>query len=155
MKREHWLFALRTYKGVRFLHQGRNRAGIDCVGLLSCAAHDLGYPNAAQADMRDYQRAPDSDMFRAQIGNFLTQLPYNRLQPLHTQMLPGDIIAFWIDKRGLPRHVAVYMGQDARGNDTMLHAYAMTPKCVVEQPIERGFWMQRVDSLWRLPMIED
>lgn len=155
MKREEWLTALRSYKGVRFLHQGRSRAGIDCVGLLSCAASDLGYANEVQASLRDYARAPDSDMFLRRITDFLVRRPYNRLQPMRKQLLAGDVIAFWIDKRGLPRHVAVYTGQNARGEDTMIHSLAMMPKCVVEQPIERGFWLKRIHSVWQLPMIED
>lgn len=155
MQREAWLTALRAYIGVRFLHQGRSRAGIDCVGLLSCAASDLGYANEVHASLRDYQRAPDSNMFKERIIDFLAPLPYNRLQPLRKQILPGDVIAFWIDRRGLPRHVAVYTGLNAKGDDCMIHAYAMTPKCVIEQPIEYGFWMKRIDSVWRVPMIED
>lgn len=155
MLRKDWLFCLRTYLGVRFLHQGRNRAGIDCVGLLSAAATDLGYSNEVQANLRDYERAPDSDMFKRRITDFLAPLPYNRLQPLRKQLLPGDVIAFWVDRRGLPRHVAVYTGVNDKGHDTMLHAYAKIHRCVVEQEIESGFWIQRIDSLWRLPMIED
>lgn len=155
MDREQWLRAVRSYEGVKFLHQGRSRAGIDCVGLLSCAAHDLGMPNEVQASLRDYQRAPDSDMFRRRIVDFLEPLPYNRLQPLRQQVKKGDVIAFWIDRHGLPRHVAVYTGVNRHSQDTMIHAYAKSPKCVVEQPIDGGFWTQRIDSLWKLPGIED
>lgn len=155
MTRDEWLAALRRYKGVRFVHQGRSRAGVDCVGLIACAAHDLGFANEVQANLRDYQRAPDSDMFRRRIVDFLVPLPYNRLQPLRKQALPGDVIAFWVDKVGLPRHVAIYTGLDQYGQDKILHAYAKTPKCVIEQPMDGNFWTQRIDSLWRLPMIED
>lgn len=155
MLRADWLNALNSYKGVRFLHQGRSRAGVDCVGLLSCAAADLGYANEVQANLRDYQRYPDSTMFQRRIGDFLTQMPYNRLQPIRKQLKPGDVMVFWVDRRGLPRHVAVYTGVNNSGFDMMLHAYAKTPKCVVEQAIDPGFWYQRLDSLWRLPMLED
>jgi hypothetical protein len=65
------------------------------------------------------------------------------------------VLVFWIDRHGLPRHVAVYTGIDKHGQDTMIHAYAKTPKCVIEQPIDGGFWTQRIDSLWKLPAIED
>jgi len=155
MKRAEWLFALRTYKGVRFLHQGRTRAGVDCVGLLACAANDLGVPNIVHANLRDYQRAPDSDMFRQEIARLLTPLPYNRLQPIRKQLLPGDVIAFWVDKRGLPRHVAVYTGLNENGRDMIIHAYAKVQKCVVEQELDIGFWSPRIDSVWRLPSLED
>lgn len=155
MQREVWLAKLREYKGVRFLHQGRSKAGVDCVGLLACAASELGYDNEVRANLRDYQRAPDSDMFRQRIVDFLLPLPYNRLQALRPQLLPGDVIAFWIDAPNLPRHVAVYTGLDKYGRDLMIHAYAKDPKRVIEQPIDFGFWSKRIDSLWRLPMIED
>lgn len=155
MKRQEWMDALRSYLGVRFLHQGRSRSGIDCVGLVSCAASDLGFANEVKESLRDYQRAPDSEMFKARIKDFLDPLPCNRLQPMRKQLLVGDVIAFWIDRRGLPRHVSVYAGVDKNGQDTMIHAYAKTPKCVIEQPVDMGFWLQRIDSFWRLPMIED
>lgn len=45
----------RGYLGVPWQHQGRSRHGIDCVGLLVCAAHDLGIP---VEDMRAYEREP-------------------------------------------------------------------------------------------------
>ena len=155
MRREHWLYALRQYLGTPFLHQGRSKVGIDCVGLLACAATDIGYPNEVKKSLRDYERAPDSDMFMRRITDFLAPLPCNRLQALDKQLRPGDVMAFWIDKRGRPRHVAVYTGKNPEGNDTMIHAYAMGPSCVVEQVIDRSFWVQRLHSNWHLPQMEN
>ena len=155
MQRETWIFALRTYKDVPFLHQGRSRSGVDCVGLLSCAADDLGVKNEVKANLRDYERAPNGDMFRRRITDFLVQLPYNRLQPIKTQIKPGDVFVFWIDLKGLPRHVAVYTGENKFGQPTMIHAYAKTPRKVVEQTIDSGYWLPRIDSVWKLPILED
>lgn len=155
MRREHWLYALRQYLDVPFLHQGRSKAGIDCVGLLACAAVDLGYPNEVAETLRDYERAPDSDMFLHRIKDFLMPKPCNRLQALDKQLLPGDVMAFWIDKRGRPRHVAVYTGRNPEGHDMMIHAHALERSKVVEQVINRSFWMPRLHSAWTLPQLEN
>ncbi len=152
--RAEWLAANRAYIGSPFLHQGRTRNGMDCVGLLSCAANDIGMPNAVHRTLKDYERAPDSDMFKLRIKDFLLPLPYNRLQPLWTQILPGDVIAFWVDRRGLPRHVAVYTGVNSANQTMILHSHAKAPRRVVEQPMDSGFWLKRIDSLWRLPELE-
>lgn len=153
--REQWVSALREYLGVRFTHQGRTRTGVDCVGLLACAANDLGIPNAVYSKIITYARSPDSDMFKVEIAKLLVPLPYNRLQAYSAQFKPGDIFAYWIDTDGRPRHVAVYTGVDSQGYDTMIHAYAPKPHCVVEQRIEHDYWNPRLHSVWMLPNLED
>lgn len=155
INRQQWLEALRNYLGVPFLHQGRTKAGLDCVGLLGCAADDLGIPNEVQASLKDYARAPDSTMFELKIKTMLEAIPYSRLQAFNVQFKPGDIFSFWVDKPGKPRHVAVYMGKDGNGNETMLHSIATKPHCVVEQPINHSFWVPRIHGAWKLPNLKD
>lgn len=45
----------RSYLGVKWKHQGRSRAGVDCVGLVIIALHDCGIPINARAN---YGRTP-------------------------------------------------------------------------------------------------
>lgn len=54
--------AARGYLGVRWHHQGRSRAGLDCIGLVVRVAHDLGL---SEFDVAGYGRNPDSDRLRA------------------------------------------------------------------------------------------
>jgi cell wall-associated NlpC family hydrolase len=56
--------AARTYIGIPWLHQGRNRQGVDCVGLLICAMADIGIEIP---DMQGYRRAPDPEVFVGHI----------------------------------------------------------------------------------------
>ena len=49
----------RCYTGVRWHHQGRTRAGLDCAGLIIRTAHDLGL---SEFDLADYGRLPDGRM---------------------------------------------------------------------------------------------
>ena len=49
----------RGYLGTPFLHQGRTRHGLDCVGLVIRVAHDLGL---SDYDIDHYARAPSGRM---------------------------------------------------------------------------------------------
>jgi cell wall-associated NlpC family hydrolase len=94
-------------------------------------------------------------MFANRITDFLDDKHYNRLQPLRVQAKPGDVLAFWIDKAGLPRHVAVYMGENEMGQTMILHAFVKGRHCVVEMPMDGGFWLQRIWGLFEVPGLED
>lgn len=157
MKRQEWLNAALSYLGVRFLHQGRNRHGLDCVGLVACAMRDCGITAkaAAPGGLPNYARNPDDRLFGPTCSKYLDPLPYNRLQRLDQQLKIGDIIVFWIDAVGLPRHIAIYMGRNADHQDMLLHAYAKKPHCVCLMPMDPGYWVQRIDSLWAVPGLED
>lgn len=48
----------RTYLQVKWRHQGRSRAGVDCVGLLYCVAQDLGM---LVEDDTHYSQRPGSE----------------------------------------------------------------------------------------------
>ena len=145
-----WVEALRSYIGVPFLHQGRTRAGLDCIGLLAVAARDIGLGDGA-VKLTAYDRTPDNRLFAKRAGDFLERKPYTRLQPLHTQLDIGDVLLFWIEKKGYPRHIAVYTGTDEHGRLMIIHSYAKQSKNVIEMPMNLGYWEQRIDSVWRLP----
>lgn len=152
LTRELWIETLRSYKGTRFRHQGRRkggRNGVDCIGLLVCAARDLGISQGAEK-INDYKREPVRADFDKWASKFAKQLPYNRLHPLNHQVLPGDIVTFWIDAEGVPRHIAVYTGKDDQGRETMIHSYAKERRGVVEMAIDPNYWTRRVSALFRL-----
>lgn len=150
--RELWIETLRSYIGTRFRHQGRAKGkhmGVDCIGLLVCAATDLGIARGSDR-IRGYSRTPINNDFDKWAGKFAKKLPYNRLQPLSWQLEPGDVITFWIDEPSIPRHVAVYTGINSSGYETMIHSYAKEDRGVVEMPIDPGYWTQRVSNTFRL-----
>lgn len=67
--------AARSYVDVPFRHQGRSREGLDCLGLLICAAVDLGLP---YRDNLNYGRTPD---------------PRRILKEIRQQLIPADAYA--------------------------------------------------------------
>jgi cell wall-associated NlpC family hydrolase len=115
-----------TYVGVPFLHQGRSRSGVDCVGLVICTAHDLGITDY---DKADYERDPDSDELVRLLDAHM-----DRKRLIDAE--PGDLVLMALGK-GKPKHVALLIDYDR-----MLHTYANAGKVVVN-----GFgnhWQHRV-----------
>jgi cell wall-associated NlpC family hydrolase len=58
-----FIAAARSWLGVPYLHQGRSRLGVDCVGFLACCAADMGvlpapvpanYGRVQQGALKDY-----------------------------------------------------------------------------------------------------
>lgn|GEM_PF-2795110 len=58
----------RKYIGAPYLHQGRNKNGIDCVGLLIRVAHDL---YISDYDIRDYSDVPSGRFMRLELQRIL------------------------------------------------------------------------------------
>lgn len=137
------------------MHQGRNRGGMDCVGLLTCAAEECGINTVASKDVTGYGHIPDHRLFAKKLPLYMEEVPYNRLQPLRKQVKPGDVMVFWIDLVEIPRHVAVYTGINRHGYDMMIHSFAKFPRKVLEMPMDPGFWYQRILSVWTVPGLED
>jgi cell wall-associated NlpC family hydrolase len=149
---DNWLAALRSYIGVKYLHQGRTRSGIDCAGLLAAAGNDLSI-NTTAILVSGYAHTPDPMLLKAQLHKHLTPVPYNRLQHFARQVEVGDIIAFWAERKGCPRHLAVYTGCKD-GQLIFIHAYAKRPRRVIEAAFDLGYWLQRIDSVYRVPELE-
>ncbi len=60
--------AARTYKGTRWHHLGRSKEGLDCIGLLLCAADDCGIPHPIPAPYPKGQTGFDLTDACARIG---------------------------------------------------------------------------------------
>ena len=55
-----------SYKGTKFIHQGRvPHVGLDCVGLLVCAAQEAGYNVTSPTT---YKRTPRPDVILEQLA---------------------------------------------------------------------------------------
>jgi cell wall-associated NlpC family hydrolase len=123
----------RTWVGVPFRHQGRDRNGIDCVGLPIAVLQALGAV-PAEFEITDYPRQPYQGNLEQRIIAHCTPLP---------DAVPGCLIALkW--QRSLA-HVALYT--DA---DTLIHALERHAR-VIEHGF-RGLWRTRYASgSWALP----
>ncbi|MGE4043596.1 MAG: C40 family peptidase [Acetobacteraceae bacterium] len=75
----------RTWLGVPWRHQGRSRAGVDCVGLIVVVCQSLGL---SDYDSCVYGRDPDPTRF---LGHF-TAGGAVRINPLDAQ--DGDLLVF-------------------------------------------------------------
>jgi cell wall-associated NlpC family hydrolase len=123
----------RTWVGVPFRHQGRDRNGTDCVGLPIVVLHELGAVDA-DFEIRDYSRRPHHGNLEQRLVAHCTPLP---------DYVPGCLVAIrW--ERTLA-HVAIYTD-----TDTLIHALERH-----EQVIEHGFrgmWRSRyATGSWALP----
>ena len=117
MTPEDFIAQLRTYLGVPFWHCGRNRNGVDCVGLPICALRDLGYPLADVPAQYSVHVDPDVlcgwierycvrvDLVDAQAGDLL--LFTSRRNPQHVAVLtsPGTMIHAWDAVDAVSEHV--------------------------------------------------
>ena len=110
----------RNYLGCPWMHHGRNRNGIDCVGLLVCVCHDLGLP---VEDMKGYSAVPTGFGF---MNHFLKQAPINKTRLL----LPGSIAMI----RGAERaaHCGIFAEKD--GRKSLIHSSNQTMQ------VEEVFW---------------
>lgn len=116
--------AARSYLGVRWHHQGRNRAGLDCIGLVIAVAKDLGL---SDYDINGYARIPDGKTLRATMCE--------QMDVLKREPLPGDVLLFAFQRN--PLHTAIVT--DAPIGLGMIHAFA-NKRMVVEH---------RLDEVWR------
>lgn len=115
----------RTYIGTPWVHQGRSRDGVDCLGLASLVARATrGYT----FDLTNYAaQASDETML---------QLCRQHMQPVPALARePGDVVVI---RYGTQRHMAIVGDHPIAGEQTLIHASSILGK-VVEH---------RLDSRW-------
>lgn len=109
----------RTWLGVPWRHLGRNRAGIDCVGLGVVVLRDL---NLNGYDIPAYGRQQSPELMRG-IRRIGEEINIKDLQP-------GDFV---LVRDGVyPFHVAIYSHR--HGVPHLIHAHAKRRK-VIEEPL--------------------
>ena len=115
----------RTWLGVRWQHQGRSRAGVDCVGLAIVTTRAT---HGNTVNPTDYSvQATDESMLVA-CRQHMDEVPL-------ADMAPGHIVLMRFDNQ---RHMGI-LGDYVHGGLSLIHAYAISRK-VVEH---------RLDSVWR------
>ncbi len=124
----------RSYLGCPYHHQGRVRAGIDCLGLVIAVCHDLGL---SQLDWGGYSPTPDGQRLKSEIEKHCTAL---------SDPEPGALLLFKI--RHHPQHVGIATGD----GDRVIHAYAGVGR-VSEHNLD-DWWARRIVGIYRLPGVE-
>lgn len=120
----------RKWVGVKFRHQGRNRGGIDCVGLPIVVACDLGLL-PRKFEVQNYGRLPSAELIERLMVHCV-RLP---------KAIPGSLVAIAWTKTAA--HVALCTG------DTLIHSYESVGE-VIEHGY-RGRWIRLTHSAWGLP----
>ena len=143
-QRQQIVACARHYIGVRFQHQGRSLAGLDCLGLLFLTAASVGVKLRGQAvrtiDIPDYGRKPDTVLLREKLAMYLQPIPLAEAEM-------ADVVL--LNVQGSPQHLAIlsdYPSADALG---MIHAYASSGK-VVEHRYD-AVWQRQSYAAYRLP----
>lgn len=120
----------RGYLGVPYMHQGRTRHGLDCVGLVLMVAHDL---NLSDFDIDHYSRVPSGRMMVRKINEQCSRLKLSEIKP-------GDLLHIAYEKQ--PQHLALVTDKG------MIHADNL--RGVVEHRLDDG-WRLKVRGAYRLP----
>ena len=119
----------------RIRHQGRDRKGIDCWGLLAVVLRES---NALPAgfDRTDYPRKTAYPEIKQYIRRYCTSLP---------DFVPGCLVELAIGKG--QTHVAIYTD-----TDTLIHVSQNPNQFVVIEHGFRGMWRTRfAPTAWALP----
>lgn len=122
----------RQWLGVPWRHLGRNRAGIDCVGLGVVVCHRLNIP---VVDVAAYSRVPNSSLIK-HLQRVADAIPVSEAEV-------GDFFA--IRDQQYPFHVAFLSDKD--GVPHIIHAHARR-RMVVEEPFTNE-WPRLVTHAFR------
>lgn len=146
MTREEVIAYARGWIGVPYLHQGRTRAGVDCLGF----AINVGWWCGAiphTFDRNDYERSPDGTLF-AECDERLIRVP-------------GPRLGCWAVMRFAeePQHIAI-VADYRYGGFSIIHALqnrqrnaANTRGKVAEHRLD-GTWRERVIGWFDMPGVE-
>lgn len=124
----------RRWIGTPYVHQGRTRHGVDCIGFIICVRNACEHWPQALKETRTYDRAPKNGLLLEKI--------MGHCEPLEVPEDGCVVLIRWpLSKE--PSHVALHAGGH------ILHSYQRA-KQVIETGY-RGMWLRDTHSLWRLP----
>lgn len=127
-ERTAFIAAARSYLDVPFMHRGRSRRGVDCIGLVALALADVG---RTSSDRRLYGKDPTKDGLRdALVEHFGKPVKEPK---------PGDVVLMqW---HLMPNHVAI-VGDYYLGGLSLIHAIKQNDR-VVEHRLSDP-WPRRI-----------
>lgn len=127
----------RRWIGVPYVHQGRSRFGVDCIGLVLCVRNAVEEWTPGRTLIRNYARCPKDALLVSIVEKYATRLE---------EPEDGCMILIKWPRAITPAHAGIY----AEGN--IIHAYQR-----VNRVVETGFrahWARYAHSFWRLPGVE-
>lgn len=127
----------RKWLGTRWRHQGRNKHGIDCAGLVIKVANDL---ELSTFDTRNYARGTSGDPF----VHYFTGAGMVEVQI--EDVKEGDVVL--TEDTNFPCHCGFVSTK--RGQLHFVHAYAQRKK-VVEEPLSHWLNRHKVSHVLRFP----
>jgi cell wall-associated NlpC family hydrolase len=128
----------RFWLGVKWRHQGRNRAGIDCVGLIVVVMQRL---DLSHYDVQGYPRYAEATFMKHFVLAGMTRIGLQ-------QAVPGDVLAFRDEM--FPCHAGFYCGEQSK--PTCVHAYAVRHQVV--EDAAHDLLKERLIAAYRLPGVE-
>ena len=123
----------RRWLETRYVHQGRTRFGVDCIGYVICVRNAIDPIPDIMREVTNYARNPQAVLIE-RIQKYCTRI--------HTPEVGCIILIRWF-KDEHPSHAAIYAGE------TMMHSYKNAGK-VVEVGY-RAQWVRWTHSFWRMP----
>jgi hypothetical protein len=118
---------------VPFLHQGRSRLGVDCIGYVACVLEALQVlPPGAEKGLPKYAREPGPGLEQA-MERLFVRCPR---ESAHLILIRWPYAKY-------PAHSAVCTGP------TLIHCYA-----TLGRVLEHGYrepWQSQTASAWRVP----
>jgi hypothetical protein len=124
----------RRWLGVPYVHQGRSRFGVDCIGLPICVRSTIAPWPQSQTEVTNYGRRPKDGLLLDRIASHCTRI---------REPEEGCVILIKWPRDKDPAHCGIY----SQGN--IIHAYSRA-LCVVETG-HRAHWLRDTHSYWRLP----
>jgi cell wall-associated NlpC family hydrolase len=128
------LTTLESLIGVPFMHRGRSRFGVDCLGLVMLVAHEHGI---ALEDVAAYPLATSGEWMREECQRQLVDIPQG-------QIAPGDVVQWaevWRTPKAPPCNLA-FVGW-AAGRQTLIHATVRHQRVVAHD----------LSPLWRTAIV--
>ena len=136
ISRDDIVASARDLIGTPWRHQGRTRAGLDCVGMVVLICRERGL---SDYDVAGYATDPNFDFLRHMTAGGGLPVPL-------TEAGPGDILA--LSEMARPCHVGIKSSR--HGTDYVIHAHA-TRRKVLEEPLAAVLQNNRLVAAFRIP----
>lgn len=127
----------RSHIGEPWLHQGRTRAGLDCLGLVLLTARALGL---TEIDFTGYSMANNPQLLFDACDEHMERIALKDAQV-------ADVVA--ISYHGVPHHLAI-LGDYQHGGLSLIHALNLWDRKVVEHGLDDG-WRRRIVRAYHVP----
>jgi cell wall-associated NlpC family hydrolase len=127
----------RSYVGVRYVHQGRSRRGVDCLGLILAVCNDC---KLLPPDFK-----PAANYGQIQQGELRKAVEVHCGPPTGLQLCGALALISWPGHRHAG-HIAFVTGPN------MIHAYSRSEK-VVEHGL-RPPWTRLIYGFYKIPGVD-